>query len=66
MAFTIGLIIGKIMIAMYLVIGFLWFWKRVLKLCIKLIDIIIVKNHEVHKEKQQFWNDVFDDEHEEK
>lgn len=66
MAFTVGLIIGKIMIIMYLVIGFLWFWKRIIKLCIKLIDFIIKKNHEVHKEQEQFWNDVFEDNYKDK
>lgn len=66
MAFTVGLIIGKIMIIMYLVIGFLWFWKRIIKLCIKLIDFIVKKNHEVHKEQEQFWNDVFEDNYKDK
>ena len=31
MAFTVGVIIGKIMIIIYLVIGFICFWKFVIK-----------------------------------
>lgn len=65
MAYSIGFIIGKIFIIMYLVIGFVWFWKRIVKLLIKLIDCIVKKNREVHNEQEQFWNDILDDKHDE-
>lgn len=44
MAFTVGVIIGKIMIIIYLVIGFICFWKFVIKHIIRFVKFLIRKN----------------------
>ena len=47
MAFTIGVIIGKILIVMYLIIGFICFWKFVIKHIIQFVQFISRKNKQM-------------------
>lgn len=47
MAFTIGVIIGKILIVMYLIIGFICFWKFVIKHIIQFVKFISRKNKQM-------------------
>ena len=61
MAFTIGVIIGKISVLIYLVVGFFWIWKRIIKLIFKFFDWVIKTNRDVRMESDKLFSEIMND-----
>ena len=62
MTTSILIIIGKISILIYLVVGFFWIWKRIINLFCKFIDWVHKKNVEIHIENYKMYKNLFEDE----
>ena len=61
MTVSVLIIIGKISVLIYLVVGFFWIWKRIINLFCKFIDWAHKRNVQIHIENSEKYKDLYNE-----